>query len=317
MYSAWPEILRGADLCLVRFALDFLTPCQAGPATLLGLRRPLHLAGRSLFGVDTAAGRARFAALFDPAPSTDPVAVKKYQKPGPAFVLRPRIMSSCRFEPGDRLELDVLFLGSGIPLIGDLLSCLVRLGQLGLVEGAGSFELAEAVCFDADGQARRFWSQGEETGSLAPDLVPLDLWLEKQLPQNGALVLQLLTPSRLLSGGKPLRQPSFARLFPFLLRRVTTQLFAHCGIEVIDDPTALLAAAARVEADLVLQWQDWRELPGRWDLPVMGGLVGRITLAGDGLDELRWVLGLATLFAVGKSATYGSGQLQLFSQEQS
>jgi hypothetical protein len=114
-----------------------------------------------------------------------------------------------------------------------------------------------------------------------------------------------------MKSGKPLRRPTFAQLFPFLLRRVTAQLHAYCGIEVIDDPGPFLASAGQLSSSSDLDWVDWRAMTGRPDLAAVGGLVGTITLSGDALEEILWVLGLATLFGVGKGAAYGAGRIGL------
>lgn len=301
-YPAAPALLAEAEFALVRFGLDLATPCTLGLGELLGLR-PLLQAAAGNFP------RARCTALFDPPPSTDPAAARRYRKPAPPFVLRPAAALVGEHHEGDRLEFEVLFLGTGTLLIGDFLSMLQALGERGLTTGGGRYEVAVAHCLGADGKWRSLWRQPRPVADLAPELPRLDQWLDRNWPQTWPIVLQLATPARLVASGRVLRQPRFRQLFPFLLRRVTSMLHAHCGLEPVDDPARLLDAAAALEANwLDHRWVDWRE--GDAAAPV-GGCMGRLRLEGPGLEELLWVLLLATLFGVGRGAAYGAGRCDL------
>jgi hypothetical protein len=108
-----------------------------------------------------------------------------------------------------------------------------------------------------------------------------------------------------------LRRPRFIQLFPFMLRRVTSLLYHHCHLEPVDDPGRLLAAAGTVaETWATSAWVDWRELGDEGDARRIGGFTGQFQLAGEGLDELGWVVLLATLFGLGRGAAYGAGQVR-------
>lgn len=303
---AWPEVLAQADFARLKFSLDFTSACSLQPAVFLGLGRLLRFAARQ--------GAGRRHGLVNTALSGDPFALRRHQKPSPAFVVRMPLTQKLQVDSGDCLELEVLFLGSGLTSIHDFLNSLVHLGQLGLVNGDGRFEVSQALSVGPDNREEVAWRQTAPVSSLTPMVVSLGWWLETQLPQATPLVLKFLTPTRLLADGKPLRKPSFAQVFPFMLRRVTSMLHACCNLEPVEEPRRLLALAAHVdELGRELAWRDWRPLTGRGQ--AVGGFVGSMILSGDELEELFWILATAMLFGIGKSASHGAGGLELCSGE--
>ncbi len=310
LLPAWPDMLQSVDVVQVRFVLDFVTPCQVRPADFLGIGRSLCVAAKQLPGArDTAAAR-QWDTLFQPALSDDPVARRKFQKPAPGFVVTMPVSEEKHFAPGDRLELPVLFLGTSIPLIIDFLRSLVQLGRQGLVAGDGCFEVSEVYSRDSDRSDALVWRQTDPFEPLSCSVQPLN-WLLQKHCITRCLTVKYLTPTRLLVNGKPLRKPGFAQVFPFMLRRVTSMLYAHGGVEALDEPAQLLALLRELEVhDTQFHWHDWRPLPGRQGLMV-GGFVGQTHISGQALEELYWVLAVAALLGIGKGAPYGAGHFAL------
>ncbi len=312
LIPVWPEALQHADVVKARFVLVFTSSCQLQPVDFLELGRVLKLAGRQLLDSRDAAAIQQWQALFQPALSDDPVARRKFQKPAPAFVVTMPIMRKKLFDAGDQLELEVLFLVTSIPLIHDFLRSLIHLGHLGLVAGNGHFEISEVYSVGSGNSECLAWRQNEPLESLSCSVQSLT-WLlqEERIARN--VRLNFITPTRLIVEGKPLRKPHFTQVFPFMLRRVTSMLYAHSGIEVLDDPTDLLALVRELKlVESKLSWHDWRPLSGRQGL-VVGGFMGEIVLEGQSLDESYWILAVASLFGIGKGATYGAGRFSLSS----
>ena len=107
-------------------------------------------------------------------------------------------------------------------------------------------------------------------------------------------------------------RPSFAAIFPFILRRVTSMTHAYCGIELVDDPSFLLEAAGHLlEKNSALQWKDWRSLQGTEKIQDLGGVVGSVVLKGEELESLLWVLRLGSLLNLGKGSAFGCGHFTL------
>jgi hypothetical protein len=312
LIPAWPEGLQHVDVVKARFTLNFTSPCSLQPADFLALGRVLRLAGRQSLDSHDAAAIQQWQDLFQPALSDDPVARRKFQKPAPAFVITMPVMRKKLFSAGDQLELEVLFLVTSIPLIHNFLRSLIHLGQLGLVAGKGHFEVSEVHSRGIDDSESLAWRHEEPLESLTCSVFSLT-WLlqEQRIARN--VTLKFVTPTRLMVEGKPLRKPDFTQVFPFMLRRTTSMLHAHSGVEVLDDPTHLLTLMREIKVvESRLLWHDWRPLSGQQGL-VVGGFVGEMVLDSQSLDEIYWVLVVASLFGLGKGATYGAGRFVLSS----
>jgi len=305
-YPDYPASLSHGDFAVVRFSLELQGAGCLALDHLLGMGPLLRRVARDLLG-------PRAAPLFEPPLSTDPVALRRFQKPAPGFVLRPDLDGVGELMAGDRFNLELLLLGSAVHSLGDLLLVLQLLGERGLNGEALRFAVAEVEALGLDGQWRRFWRASQRNAELAPQLMRLDAWLERAWPEPPAVTLDFMTPVRLVTQGKVLRRPRFSQLFPFMLRRVTAMLHAHCRLEPVEDPALLLAAADDVKARWsALRWVDWRETGEQVRL---GGVTGTLSLSGAGLDKTLWVVLLAMLFGVGKGAAYGAGRCRVRGKE--
>ncbi len=306
----WPEPLQDVDVVKVRFVLVFTTSCSLQPADFLGMGRVLRMAGKQGLDPHNDLSRRQWAALFQPALSDDPVARRKYQKPAPAFVLTMPIMQRESYDVDDQLELEVLFIGTGIPLIHEFLRSLIHLGSLGLISGEGRFTVSKLYSQESDCSERLVWAHNAPIDGLACSVLPLP-WFLPQERIHQHLTVKYVTPARLIVDGKPLRKPNLEQMFPFMLRRVTSFLYAHCEQEVLDDPAYLLSQLALLNVTgEQFRWYDWRPVKGRQEMAV-GGFMGQLTIHGHALEKVYWVFAIASMLGIGKGATYGSGRFEL------
>ena len=307
-----PNELSQVDFVRVRFQLEFQEECAFDLALFMGLRPLLGRVARQYFTGEGAEGLRRYKLLFEPEAVSDPVAVRKFQKPAPPFVLMLSPFPLAMYDVGETFSLELLFLGTSIPLIGDFLEILIQLGRSGLVDGAGLFDVVEVCASGEDGVSQTVWMTGAPSETVAPPLDTLGSWLERQCSEDGQLTLQFVTPTRLLSNGRLLRRPTFAQLFPFMLRRVTSMVYAHADCEPWVDLDLLFQATGAVDSGKrSFDWHDWKELGDHRSLRQVGGFTGKISLAGDGLIEIFWVIALASLFGIGKGAAFGAGRFRM------
>jgi hypothetical protein len=139
-----------------------------------------------------------------------------------------------------------------------------------------------------------------------------DWWLNSCAVECDHIQLQFLTPSRLIVKQRPMFHPTFKLIFPFILRRVTSMLYAHCCLDLEVDAQALLALAESVETQKNdLEWNDWRELQGGEHNLSLGGVEGSIDLYGPALIDLIPYLYLGSLMNLGKNAAYGVGRYRV------
>jgi hypothetical protein len=296
------------EFALLHFHLEFQERFRLSLAELLRLRRELLMAAGQTLGDRTS---ERFQALFDPPLPDDPVALRRFQRPSPPFALLPHPDPERDFDGGDRLEITVSFWGRGVHLVGDFARVLQALGKIGFHRGQGTFELVAIEAEDSSGNRVTIWREQEGFHLLTPPINEVGWWLNR-VAEPATVVLEFLTPARLLSQGRPLFKLNFRRLFPFILRRVTSMLYTHCGREVVDEPGRLLAAADGVyEVQNALCWQDWRTLEGVGAAQDLGGIIGSVRLEGETLQSVLGILRVGSLMNVGKGAAFGAGCFRL------
>lgn len=307
-----PDNLRQAEYAKLYFHLEAREYFDLPALALLRLRREFLQAVRFLRENGEPVLFEQLSGLLEPALPDDLKLRKLVQKPAPSFVLCPDLQRHGLVEPGEWLELPVLFLGSGIQKVEPFARLLQQAGRQGLVNGQGQCDLATIEVEDASGSRTTLWNGGPLEKALPPVVNELAWWLERQPPEWETLTLTFLSPLRLMRAGKPLFKTNFVELFPFVLRRVTAMLAAHCQVDTVPDPAALLDAASRIkESANRLQWCDWRPLASGGGVQDLGGLSGSLELAGSDLAELLWVLRLGSLLQVGKGAPYGAGCYQI------
>lgn len=292
------------------FHLQFREPYLLATENLLRLRRNLRQAAQQVELSSDGSGEPAFDALFTPPVSLDPYARRRYQLPGPPFVIHPPKALTLPAGIDGLLQLPVVLFGQGILLLRELCLAFQALGTRGFHRGEGAFNLVGVEAEDLAGNRSPVWD-GSRQAPMPLPIIRAGWWLDT-FAEASAVRLQLDTPARLLAQGRPLFNPGFRTLFPFMLRRVTAMVHAHCGRELVDDSGFFLAAASRIqELDNQLSWRDWRSLEGDGRRQDLGGVLGTVTIAGAGLPDLLWLLRLATLLNLGKGASYGAGHLRL------
>ncbi len=310
--GSFPPWLEQIDFARVLFSLEFMEDCRLPPLALLQLRRELLLTlkGMARAGEDV----TELKALLLPELSPDPVVRRLVQKPAPALVISPDHSPRTSFAQREALVLDVLFLGQGIAALADFARLLAAVGNRGLFKGQGRFRLRALASINVNGEKTPL----DGDGPLTPVVTPVSWWLEQQPPLSAPLRLEIVSPMRLVSRGKPLFKAGFGEVFPFIHRRVSQMLLSHGLVEMplhhrsLFDQQQLDAAAARVEVrQNGLRWQDWRTLDQEYRQRSIGGLTGHLCLTGAALDELLWLLQLGSLLHIGKSAGFGCGCYRL------
>ncbi len=308
-----PDLLKHVEFSLVSFRLEFLEPCRYDMPAALRLRRDLRAAAGFAMTTRNGGGDDQlFRSLFDPPLPADPLALRRYQRPGPPFAFLPRPANWGDYEAGDCLDLEFSFWGKGIQQLAGFARVLAALGRAGLHMGQGPFELIGIGATDPAGTFCPLWIPGEDPDALAPPIQDACWWLETVLAEPKEVVLEFMTPARLISRGRPLFRGNFTNIFPFILRRISSVAYAHCGIELTSDPKLLLDFCRKIEEiDNRLEWTDWRQLEGEVNAQELGGLMGSVKIGGDKLGELAWILQLGSLMNLGKGAAFGAGNYRL------
>ena len=296
--------LGKAEFSLVHFTLRMREKTVLTPQLLLGMRNGLKRAARRL---DAEADQDRVE-LIDPAVPFDPWASGAPKKPAPPFAFLPPGLHSREYAKGESVALAFCFWGRGVQSLPLFAEIFRELGLLGLERGVARFDLTGIDAEDATGSSTIIWRENEDFAAMAPPIIPVDWWLENlSLPQE-RLILHFHTPTRLISQNKPLFQPEFADIFPFMLRRVTSILQHYCDFRKEVDGARLVELAAELQVvRQSLSWQDWKNIGGRQGPGSVGGVVGELVVEGDGLRDLLWIAALGSLLNIGKGAAFGAG----------
>ena len=307
--APFPAELSQVEYVKLYFHLEISSSFKLPVYSLLQLRREFLQALKTLPEQQGEEFSGQLKQLLQPDLSADPILLRQVQKPPPALVISPDSLQHGLLEPHQRIILPVLFIGSGINAIDPFIRLLQHLGRQGLYHDTGQFVLEGVEAEDGSGLRTMLWFAGKMADPLTPPVSHLSWWLERQPGLNDSIKLELVTPLRLLRQGKPLFKVEFTAIFPYLLRRVTALLASYSRFELIAEPGHLISLAKRVKLlENRLVWNDWRTLKLEHGGQNLGGLLGHLSIAGDELAELLWVLQLGSLFNFGKGAAYGAGQ---------
>ncbi len=288
-----PPWLDRLDCAQVTFALTLMEDVDLPALALLQLRREFSSVLAELeeqYGGQIA---GLVSQLLFPAPAIDPAVRRQVQKPPAAIILSPAAVDEGVFARGHQFMLPTLFVGDGVMGIEAFSRLLQVLGQRGIYKGQGRFGLSRDCSI--------------------PNIVPLSWLLLQQPPSPNQITLDIVTPMRLINKGKPLFRFDFNNFFSVLQRRIKNLACAH-GRSVNDSDNELNELAATIECcGKSLHWQDWRRLEHGRNGQGIGGLTGSLTLSGDSLAEIGWLLELGVLLHAGKGASYGFGRFRLLS----
>lgn len=306
------SIFKRAEFVTLHIKLRFSEYIVVDLPTLLRLRRALRSTAQYCFLSAHGAQGTRFNRLFSPELAADPVAQRQFQKSGPAFVFDININQLGVYQKGDQIKFDMNIWGGDLDVVSDFVRVVQALGQVGLRSDAGRFEMFEVCAKDSSSQLQRVWSCGESLNQIIAPVRDGQWWLNSRVVDQDRLQLQFTTPARLIVKNRPMFNPSFKLLFPFILRRVTSMLYTHCGLDLSVDSYGLLSAVDTIEEHhTTLNWNDWRQLQHDGRNQPLGGVEGEVELRGTGLIDLCPYLYLGSLMNVGKNASFGAGNYRV------
>ena len=284
------------------FTLELTRPA-ATPYDLFELKQRFPAAFRVATGCTQRGGQCRAGAdcpcrsTFDQALSTDPSALRRYQKPPLPFAFRIPLLSGLDTE---EYELSLVIVGDATRHLELYLKSIRQLCGRNSTFGV---QLNEVAAVAADGSRQLL---GAGSGRLDLASIPLRTFAEAgRAPVNddGTVTLQLLAPLRLLKNGRPQRCPSFPLLAGALFRRVSALAYYYGGVELEDDFKWLAIKSRDISSsDSHTEWVNWGG--------TLQGAVGELSCSGE-LEEFMPFLRLGELLNVGKGASYGMGSYLL------
>jgi hypothetical protein len=258
--------------------------------------------GHAACEVCSTASECAYWQIFSQEISSDPSAIKRYQKPPLPFVFDLPILPPAP-NKGSSLEIGLTLVGLAVNHVGHFLDTVMAIFSMGesLCSGVASLIKIESVDYLGN---RSILS---ENGSLVglDHLYVLSMeGLEKSVVlSNETLRITIDTPLRIIREGRPLRNLSFATLIMSLLRRMSSIGFYYCHMDLDLDFKWLSRESQLI--GIVDDGYRWVE----WDTN-LSGIIGSATFIGN-LGEFHPILLFGENFHVGKGSAYGLGCYRL------
>lgn len=306
--APFPESLKQVEFLRIYLHLRLVDELESPYPAMLQLRRELIGALNLYRESGGAAESSALQQILMPAFPADSSLVRQVGKAAPALVLSPDISVAESFQAGHLLILPVVLIGPALHQYRALIRLFELLGEQGFYKGQGHFNVEMVEAEDASGLKTLIQSATDLVDVSVP-ICDLSWWLEGWPPPFGEQCLSCVSPVRLMRRGKPLFKASFADLFPYVLRRVSSLLACYGSVDIGADAGYLMRRAEEVETvENRLRWRDWRRLENLQGGQNLGGLGGHLIVSGEALAELAWIIQLGSLFNIGKGAAFGAGQ---------
>ena len=253
--------------------------------------------------------------IFETSPPDGTKVLRRIQNVPVPFVIEPPLTKKSDYQPGERLNFDLILVGEAIDYFPYFLVTFRELGFTGLGQTRGKYALSQVINLHPLNQDRLTVYRAAE--ELVQDKVLTLTWDDVQaqaatLPAD-RLALTFLTPTRLKQQQKWVHKgPPFQALIRILLGRISSLSNFHCRQQLALDFRGLIDRAADVdiiEADT--RWIDWSRFSGRQKQRInLGGLAGSVTYKGKLADYLPFLV-LGSFIHVGKGTVFGNGHYQI------
>lgn len=191
-------------------------------------------------------------------------------------------------------------------------AAVMRMGEMGVGGGYGSFAIRDVRVLDADGRERESLWDGKNLERPGTILGLEDLQHYATCFPHERMEIRFLTPFRFRYGEHLCDRPEFHILVRTLLRRVSSLYYFHMGRHPDLPYSDLIRLAEDVRiCDCDRKWYDWMRLSSRQNrLIPMGGILGSATYEGD-LTPFLPLLALGTWVHVGKGTSMGLGRISV------
>jgi hypothetical protein len=306
---------------MVRVRLDFdavepmRLPAYAGSAWrgLLGhsLRRTVCVTRQPTCRGCLLTATCPYSVFFESPPPTAESAKRYTAVPHP-FVLDPEVRPKRDLRAGEGIRLGINLVGPAVGLLPYLIQAMARAGERGLGSARARFALKRVLAEQGLGSGD--WRGVYEPASseyrrVAGEIPSLGS------PPEGPLALDFLTPLRIKRHGRFVGAAEFSS--EDLLRNLVARLSSlaelygdHRHPREQGKPSRTANEVGLASSDL--HWLDWTRYSSRQSTSMrMGGLVGKIRLAGPGLAAFWPALWLGQWTHVGKGTSFGLGKYRL------
>jgi CRISPR/Cas system endoribonuclease Cas6 (RAMP superfamily) len=242
-----------------------------------------------------------YSYIFETPPPANSEKMRKYTSAPHPFVFR---FHEMKVVAESTYTLDIILFGHGQRYFPYIVNALQKAGQDGIGSQQQIFNLQKIDDISQPGQSDTIYQNGE----LKPQQ-PTILQAPPKMPEQ--IEITFHSPLRIKQDSKNLtaRDFNFGAFFGILLRRVSMISYFHTDTPLETDFAALTVKARTVQfSSQQLKWYDWTRYSSRQQTEMnMGGLIGRVHLDMQDLEEFWPYLWLGQWTHVGKGTSMGLG----------
>lgn len=279
-----------------------------------------------------------YAYIFETSPPAEAERLKSYDDVPRPFMFFPKLNDKIYYRPGETLEVELCLFGRGNDYFPYFILAFIQMGERGLGARRKPFRLQKAASLNPikrieqvvyDGESNKVFQpkyliEGKDIFSGSAMQFPLPVEdsnnnnIQKAAPvtenrksQNKIkMKVQFLTPVRIKENGDLVTTVEFHHLARSLMRRASSIMNFHHGVN-LDFNFTELAARSRLPKRVsdTTSWYDIERYSQRQGGKMkLGGVVGEVTYEGE-LAEFIPFLEFGRWCGAGKNCVFGLGQM--------
>jgi hypothetical protein len=240
--------------------------------------------------------------------STSPILflrkIKYFPKP---FALKPPLEQKQLYHKGDILRFSLVLFGRANEFLLHIINALIQGSSLGIgIRGHRGRYILRRIYLENPFREKKelLYEDGSFYNSR--------LWISfRDLERNISkeFTLEFLTPFRILKDGALIAEPKFSYIFPFMMRKYSNILRAHCGIALDENFRELKELSEQVET-LAHQLKAVKFIYTRNNKKYIEYyLIGRVKFRFPNRlrKDVRRIINFGSLSNIGKRTTFGHG----------
>lgn len=226
-------------------------------------------------------------------------------KPKP-YVLYANDSTTRFFRKGDFFTFELLLFGQAIKYLPHFIFSFIELGKRGISKSRNKFIIHSVQ----DIKGTTLFENNKLFASAPVETVLLNN--TESFLNSQVVSLNFITPLRLTNFGDLVVNPTFEMLIKAITRRFSSLCLEYCGFQPKVDYLSLIETAKQIKVvSNRLVWKDWSRYSSRQHSKMeFGGLVGKITFAGDMRIFLPY-LKLGSIIHIGKNCVFGNGKYNI------
>ena len=288
-----------------------------------------------------------YSYIFETPPPSDTKIMRKYTSAPHPFIIEPPPEKKRGYTPKDEIKFGLTLIGRAVDYLPYFIYTFDELGKMGIGKGRGKYELMAVRTnptlkkggrgdFQKNDSEIIYSSNTKTLKSFTLSYLPIaftkdtpsvpvipacqESFLKTDSGQARMtagnpqlLMLNFLTPTRIIYNSHLTLDLEFHMLIRQLLRRISLLSYFHCSIDTSawDFKGIIEKSKELIVKQRNLRWYDWERYSARQDTRMkMGGFVGEITFEGN-IEPFMPIIKAGEVLHVGKGTSFGLGKYEI------